>query len=687
MRAINRARARAGGPRPENLPDAVALVGLVAAGVLTRFVGLSEWSIWGDEIYTWLAGSMPLPDMWRWTAADLHPPLYYAAIHWWMKAFGDSEAALRAPSAIASTMTAIVLYVAVRPACGRLIACLASLVLILNPAFLFFSREARMYPLTSLLALLSAVAWARYIERPAFAAWGAFVASLVALIYTDYSGFFVAAGLSLATAWFVVRERASPQQRMRAGGMVLALGVAAIAYVPWWPHALDHARRGATTEHIAAPGWSSTAHVIHDALGLERADVLWIPLAVFFIAGGMYGVARRRSSPVVIGIGVLAAVPLTQLVFSVVGNPVFDLKRVSAFIPGLALMTALALVDGTKWFAARWNLDERSWAGAAAALAALTLTVLLVGVVGHHRAGGVEDWRTPARTVRTDVPVFAWRTYVAEHLRYYARSAQFHYLDRAAVLASRAGYVVFPRDSMRPVQFFFVPVNDGEETASILAAAAPYFDESGRRSFPYQEQSVTLTPKWTSAYNVVLGTEWGRTAAGYLDARGAAGFAMLVAPDGVAAIDVEVVGTDEPYIVSETTGARLAVLRDTASGDGRAVRFEVPAGLTGRLTLFAGAVSRLEFTRLNTSDQIAVVRDETALGRLVFLRADGFLQSVTGSVCLAGLGERGEITLAYEYLDAGEWRSGNVVSPDHVSGLRCVDVPAGRQIRAITVAE
>jgi len=86
------------------LRERFAILCVIAFGAFLRFSHLGSRSLWTDEGSTWTAATLPLRALvHRCLERDASPPLYYlfesAALR-----FGDSEAHLRAASAIAPSM-------------------------------------------------------------------------------------------------------------------------------------------------------------------------------------------------------------------------------------------------------------------------------------------------------------------------------------------------------------------------------------------------------------------------------------------------------------------------------------------------------------------------------------------------------------------------------------------------------
>ena len=163
---------------------AFAIISLLASVLL--FVRLDAKSFWADELYTWtLAGHSPvtiLSDV----AADLHPPLYFILIHYWSLLVGQGEFALRYFSVAVSLLALSTIFALGRRLWDGRIGLAATLLTTLSPFFLLYSRMARYYSLTLLLALLSVLAFLKLLSKPTRFHWALYVIVGALLLYTDY---------------------------------------------------------------------------------------------------------------------------------------------------------------------------------------------------------------------------------------------------------------------------------------------------------------------------------------------------------------------------------------------------------------------------------------------------------------------------------------------------------------------
>src|SRR5690606_23635943 len=107
----------------------VSLLMLIA--LLLRLKGLGATDIWLDEANSWNVARLPGGAMLDNLRSSPLGPLYFVLLKLWMLLFGDSEAALRAPSLIASVLVIPVAYAIGVRAFSRRAALLGALLLTL----------------------------------------------------------------------------------------------------------------------------------------------------------------------------------------------------------------------------------------------------------------------------------------------------------------------------------------------------------------------------------------------------------------------------------------------------------------------------------------------------------------------------------------------------------------------------
>ena len=217
---------------------------LILAAFALRTHRLGNKAMWWDEGFSVFLARMPLTEMMDATAHDTHPLVYYAALHFWRMAVGDSEVALRLLSVLASILLLPLAFRLVRSLAGPHAALCALGLLGLSRVLVWYAQEVRQYSLAACLALASAVLaltlW-RSNSGWRHATWWGYVAVNVAGLLTLYlfSSALVAQNLAFAiTIW-----RAPNKWRLivRWVGAQVVIG---LACVPWlwyyWPRAPHH---------------------------------------------------------------------------------------------------------------------------------------------------------------------------------------------------------------------------------------------------------------------------------------------------------------------------------------------------------------------------------------------------------------------------------------------------------------
>src|SRR5215204_562657 len=68
----------------------ILLVATILLGATLRLLRLSWQPLWWDEGYSIFFATEPLSTMFRLTAQDIHPPLYYTLLHFWFALLGNT---------------------------------------------------------------------------------------------------------------------------------------------------------------------------------------------------------------------------------------------------------------------------------------------------------------------------------------------------------------------------------------------------------------------------------------------------------------------------------------------------------------------------------------------------------------------------------------------------------------------
>jgi len=224
---------------------------------------LSTDSFWGDEILTATFANRSPSEVIRWTAGDIHPPLYYLLVGSFVRlltALGtasfptpSSDWLWRFPSVLAGVLTVAVTYRLVRllvetwlfqedKSHARSIATATALLLCFAPIAIKYNQEARMHALFMFLSVLTTWfffrGWAQQSTNNPSSfdlarRWLPFALATTANLYTVYFGFLI-----LATqVVFSILELGfqNPKSKIQNFfGFSLAVIIALGLYLPWW---------------------------------------------------------------------------------------------------------------------------------------------------------------------------------------------------------------------------------------------------------------------------------------------------------------------------------------------------------------------------------------------------------------------------------------------------------------------
>lgn len=126
--------------------------GLAAyAGLVLEKITAS--SVWFDEAFSAYIVRFNFFEIVRYTATDVHPPLYYWVLKIWTELFGTSEVAFRSMSLMFGMVAIVFGFLLVKRLFGRKAAYVSLLLLALSPMLVRYGQEARMYTMAVAISL------------------------------------------------------------------------------------------------------------------------------------------------------------------------------------------------------------------------------------------------------------------------------------------------------------------------------------------------------------------------------------------------------------------------------------------------------------------------------------------------------------------------------------------------------
>lgn len=209
----------------------VILLLLIAVAALLRFYGLDDRGLWGDESWSWFQANGSLLHTWRAVSADVHPPLFHIILNFSVRVLGDSETALRVPSALLGTLVVWLTYQLGTLLWDRTTGFLAALMATFSGFLIWYSQEARMYALLSCTAMGFVLTTIHATRTPSGRRLALNGLAGALLLYTHVYGSFIFAGVNAFVFLALLSRREWP--RVPIKHWLLAQGAAVVAFSPW----------------------------------------------------------------------------------------------------------------------------------------------------------------------------------------------------------------------------------------------------------------------------------------------------------------------------------------------------------------------------------------------------------------------------------------------------------------------
>jgi len=275
------------------------LVALAVAFAL-RVYALGAQSLWNDEGNSVALASLSLEAIANSAARDIHPPLYYFLLHFWVLLAGQTEFAVRFLSVIAGVLVVALVFRIAYSVFGEEVAIIAAFLVALSPFQVYYSQEARMYIWVTLWSAVSVLAMAvmlkisdegrvtrgekkessaslvtRHSSRVTHSlAWLLYIAATIAALYTQY---FAASIVVAENGAFLIWLYLAWRDKRANIGHSVAFWVAAQAVVglvvaPWYLSVRDQ-----------LASWPAISE------SLDLPTLLWRGLNVFSVGTTLEG--------------------------------------------------------------------------------------------------------------------------------------------------------------------------------------------------------------------------------------------------------------------------------------------------------------------------------------------------------------------------------------------------------------
>lgn len=262
---------------------------VLAAGVVLRYWTRSD--LWLDEALTVNIAKLPLGRIPAALKQDGSPPLYYVLLHFWMKAFGTGDLAVRSLSGTLGVLSLPLTWMVGRRLGGTVVAWTATLLVATSPFAVRYSTENRMYMLIVVLSLVGYLALDSALKRPS--RWRLAGVALVSglLLLSHYWCLYLVAAVLLMLAWM---SRSSMPRRAAARRCLVAVIGGFVLLAPWTPIFLFQLKHTGTPWSQPA-SFAAMVNAVSQFAGGGTSAGRALGLLFFGLAGlGLFGWAIDR---------------------------------------------------------------------------------------------------------------------------------------------------------------------------------------------------------------------------------------------------------------------------------------------------------------------------------------------------------------------------------------------------------
>jgi uncharacterized membrane protein len=233
---------------------ALVLVLLILLGAALRLLYLGKASPWLDEAITYDRALLSVPQIieasYGW---DIHPPTYYAIMHYMVK-LGHSPEALRLFSVICGVLSIPVFYFLTREILRRQREALVATFLLAISAYqIRYAQEARMYTLFFLVSALALLFFYRAFARQQKKDWFLWAGFSVINFYVHYYSLFLVASQVVFYAIHLIRTKTLHQLFKQHRAFVLAALVLLAGCLPAVPLLIQQATAKISSYGVKQP--------------------------------------------------------------------------------------------------------------------------------------------------------------------------------------------------------------------------------------------------------------------------------------------------------------------------------------------------------------------------------------------------------------------------------------------------
>lgn len=186
-------------------------------------------TFWYDEAYTIAMMNHSFSDIWKITAIDVHPPLYYFMLKLFTNLFGDSLFVMRVFSNLGIMASCLLGIFPIRRLFGEKVSLAFILLMVLMPVNQYLGVEIRMYSWAMFFVLASSVYAYEAFQKKTLLYYSKMTFWGICAAYTHYYALIAVFAIFLILIIYLLRKRRTVVRPILFATIVL------LAYMPWIP--------------------------------------------------------------------------------------------------------------------------------------------------------------------------------------------------------------------------------------------------------------------------------------------------------------------------------------------------------------------------------------------------------------------------------------------------------------------
>ena len=223
-------------------------------------------AIWADEGYTMELVKRSFGDIWKITALDVHPPLYYFYLKLFSMPFGYSIFASKLITALPCVLLTAFSGYQLKKLFNERVSVFFMLCYMAFPFIMLYTTELRQYSIAELFVFCNAVYAYRCFKGGNVKDWALFILSGVAAAYTHYFAL-----VSVCIIYGIFFLAACIRNKKSIKWWLIAVALTIVLYVPWLKNFISQLVYKVNNEY-----WIS---------GIDRGDIVSYLKTIFFTPG------------------------------------------------------------------------------------------------------------------------------------------------------------------------------------------------------------------------------------------------------------------------------------------------------------------------------------------------------------------------------------------------------------------